>query len=905
MAANLEPGFFRLILLSPGQWDDEIRCTLIPFNRFRDTYPPYKALSYVWGRWSRTPPKIRVNGRNVKVTTNLAVALRHLRHGEVDMALWIDALCIDQSNTEERSSQVAQMRDIYSTAVEVIMFLGSGLDYGVSSNHHSSRDLRPLHIFDGGKPDFLLASQYIDAWKTSPLKKPVQALEVFAFLTIMSWSKNSLNPLGVLEDIPEAHMAALAEALRRTLLAPWWDRIWVVQEAVVANRLTVRYGNVTVPWKLLVGAAEVLSGWESIYTKNPGSLSTTDLKVFNLSSRILNLDNFRTQWFQSRGTNLLLLLRYFGSRRASDERDRVYALVGLCNEATIFRPDYSLQVAEVYMAPVIVAIRNTGSLHVLMGDHSRKGRQDIPSWVPDWSAEREELERQRIELSTLYDACKGIKVLLTTENDSVLNSIRDDLDSLLGRLKAEQDPERLLKEEYAPVLRDLSSTRFTHSPFDRLEIGPICAELAMYCHQYGRRELPKYSIIVHNGRSLRIVGRRIGTVSKTTEPLYESPNANTAVKMLGEWAKVARARPVGCEDDNFVRTIFSDIMKNPNGSLERLQWDGGFVPGGDPMETLIQISEDYDQFSDVVRISTTKRAMFFINDVDKFYSESIKSLDEQELLLAESEKVLDQSFEKEAHMDLLRQHKRIIDEAKLLQHSEFLKLREDIMRNEAESLAKFFKHAEMLLDNRSAHFYLGLSTQEDEGVLYERDIGKHGKSTQLQYHRKEEFREEQQDMIDEHRRLLRRQRDIIIQSEQLFNKSIEKHRLQREDSYYCDKSFFAKYGHMGMGPMLMKEGDEVYILPGSRVPLVLRLESCCENRTCSHSIRRYRLIGDCFVQGAMDDELGLNGLGILTIDDEPSGRNLWKTQVDRCKHRGYIDSHIPAGVGSLVALEII
>ncbi|OTA06128.1 hypothetical protein A9Z42_0068590 [Trichoderma parareesei] len=238
MAANTEPGFFRLIFLSPGQWDDEIRCTLLPFNRLRDAYPPYKALSYVWGRWSGKPPEILVNGNNVKVTSNLATALRHLRQNDVEIALWIDALCIDQGNTDERSSQVAQMRDIYSTANEVVIFLGSGLQDGILKSV-SSRDSRPFHSFGGCRPDFLLASQYFDDWKASPLKKPVRPLEIFAFLTILNWSGNLPNPLGVLQDIPEAHMAALAEALRRTLLVAWWDRIWVVQEAVVANKLTL------------------------------------------------------------------------------------------------------------------------------------------------------------------------------------------------------------------------------------------------------------------------------------------------------------------------------------------------------------------------------------------------------------------------------------------------------------------------------------------------------------------------------------------------------------------------------------------------------------------------------------------------------------------------------------------
>lgn len=91
---NYSPGFFRLIELSPGQWNDEIHCTLKQYNRLRERYPPYKALSYVWGRGRQNRPEILVNGHKVKVTANLETALKHLREQEKKTILWIDALVI-------------------------------------------------------------------------------------------------------------------------------------------------------------------------------------------------------------------------------------------------------------------------------------------------------------------------------------------------------------------------------------------------------------------------------------------------------------------------------------------------------------------------------------------------------------------------------------------------------------------------------------------------------------------------------------------------------------------------------------------------------------------------------------------------------------------------------------------
>lgn len=86
------PDAFRLIKLFRGRWNDEIRCKLNAYNRDGAYYPPYRALSYVWGRWRRDPPKILVNGHAVNVTNNLEIALRHLREEGDDILLWVDAL---------------------------------------------------------------------------------------------------------------------------------------------------------------------------------------------------------------------------------------------------------------------------------------------------------------------------------------------------------------------------------------------------------------------------------------------------------------------------------------------------------------------------------------------------------------------------------------------------------------------------------------------------------------------------------------------------------------------------------------------------------------------------------------------------------------------------------------------
>ncbi|KAF2809226.1 heterokaryon incompatibility, partial [Mytilinidion resinicola] len=84
--------------------------------------PSFDALSYVWG-----PPTsshhILLNDHSVPITKNLHTVLLRLRSDELRI-LWIDQLCIDQSNLEERSSQVRLMGKIYESAKEVVMWLG-------------------------------------------------------------------------------------------------------------------------------------------------------------------------------------------------------------------------------------------------------------------------------------------------------------------------------------------------------------------------------------------------------------------------------------------------------------------------------------------------------------------------------------------------------------------------------------------------------------------------------------------------------------------------------------------------------------------------------------------------------------------------------------------------------------
>jgi hypothetical protein len=83
---------------------------------------------------------------------------------------------------------------------------------------------------------------------------------------------------------------------------------------------------------------------------------------------------------------LLSLLRTFRARRASDPRDKVYALLSIGGRPNGMKADYSLNETEVFRQATLECISEEDSLSILSTDLGRKFRADLPSWVPDWGA---------------------------------------------------------------------------------------------------------------------------------------------------------------------------------------------------------------------------------------------------------------------------------------------------------------------------------------------------------------------------------------------------------------------------------------------------------------------------------------------------------------------------------------
>ena len=302
-------------------------------------------------------------------------------------------------------------------------------------------------------------------------------LEVFKFIKSLSngLHVDPLQPLGTNEYFStQFYNLNLFESLRQLTHAPftpWWTRIWVVQETVLPPEITLICGAISASWGLFSSAAEqyehhVQNCCSGIIDRLPRD----HLKVLkSFSQKIQELQEMRcimkgyiltprgdiiiptTQ--QSKGLrSLLSLLRRFQNRKASDPRDKVYALLSLVEDGGAIVPDYSLTEVQVFQQAALDSIYDSGSLSILQGDISRKFRQDLPSWVPDWEASDYRIDHFRIGSTNLYDTCsrQSINKNTVTSTDRILFVDRIIVDevNIIGGV--------MLSEEVDAVLNTLS-----------------------------------------------------------------------------------------------------------------------------------------------------------------------------------------------------------------------------------------------------------------------------------------------------------------------------------------------------------------------------------------------------------------------------------------------------------------
>lgn len=339
---------------------------------FLQQVPEYEALSYNWGQMDRNLPISVILDQSEEkallVTPQLMMSLKRLRHPMKSRMLWIDQLCINQDNDDEKGPQIQLMGEIYRKAQRVIVWLGED----------------PLRwVFDPPVRevgDAELLADMISAFtevgneaSSSDLKLAEHLIDVR--LTIH------------LETVEKRRLASIYEMLKR----PWFRRAWVFQEASLAHEILLQYGSLEMRFedlKRLVDVVYLLESVTGVYRTRSLAENTPGFEMIQI------IHAARQRLFDSgpsglvKNNFLLTLLQVLRRVQAFDPRDFIFAFLAFQADEgiTVTQESYRQTQQEVWRYAAERIIMTSKSLDIfaaLSGDTKREFQ--LPSWVPFWS----------------------------------------------------------------------------------------------------------------------------------------------------------------------------------------------------------------------------------------------------------------------------------------------------------------------------------------------------------------------------------------------------------------------------------------------------------------------------------------------------------------------------------------
>jgi hypothetical protein len=365
----------RLLLLHPANKEDEIIFQMEHVT-LRTNDRRYKALSYVCGSDTAYRSIYSVEGRQILVTPNLFSALQHLRHRDRTRTLWIDALCIDQMDVDERSHQVQLMGDVYAKADRVVIWLGeecSRVSRAFSSLERvyaNSWQPNVWHVTWGKEHDTLhLIKRYV----TRSIERKAFECLINERNGEVSWYIDENNNLDV-ESIDWASIHAL-------LLRPWFHRLWVIQEVSNAKRAIVLCGNAAISWNVMATSLTYLANNDLTKYFGPicGLACNSVMSIQHIRRRKLKDPLFNVALDHTHGL-------------CGDSRDKLFALMSISAGRDIFdweiSFDYSLSIEELYKRFTLWDILKNDTFRAISGETSAPRDSELsllPSWVPDWT----------------------------------------------------------------------------------------------------------------------------------------------------------------------------------------------------------------------------------------------------------------------------------------------------------------------------------------------------------------------------------------------------------------------------------------------------------------------------------------------------------------------------------------
>jgi hypothetical protein len=359
--------YIRLLKLYSGDREGSITCSLIQTRLSQAE--PYEALSYCWGDSQQTG--------TVHITPETSSALSAVRQPlqvpgslipflyrtrahplfkDEARLLWIDSICINQNDNDEKNVQVANMREIYVRAEHTLIWLGTEAD-------QSSEALK-------------YASMLARKWLFQQAEEQKR--------TLLPEEKKEREKLSrVKVTIGDSNLEALFALLDR----PYFERTWIIQEAVVSKTAHVVVGDSSQTWFTFI--------WAFLYLLNTHSW-IWEFYPYNRIALLFSLRISQIEWENRAPVQWWSILGRHRASKSGNPRDKVFALWGLgCKEQLAgmgIKPEYRESVEKVYWALAAKALEKEQVIlfnvpRISIDEKDREaGMKElaIPSWVPDW-----------------------------------------------------------------------------------------------------------------------------------------------------------------------------------------------------------------------------------------------------------------------------------------------------------------------------------------------------------------------------------------------------------------------------------------------------------------------------------------------------------------------------------------
>jgi hypothetical protein len=283
---DLQKREIRLVKLEHSNQSEPIKCSLRTCT-LEDECSAYVALSYAWEE-EAGHNDIYLNGVLHPVSRNLWSFLNQMRSQHLYITFWIDALSINQANILEKNHQVQTMRHIYGNAHSVWVWLGEADE--ITSSDVAMQYLTSRQAFNDKEYDF------------GRLWSPRQARAVLALC-----QRN------------------------------YWNRIWIVQEIMVAKKASILCGDKQVSWakfQNFIADLQIISDRGLAMHTIGGSVT--------LDSPAAVIVKAKMRW-NGNPQPLSTLLEIYRQQQATDIRDKVYALHGLAYDNDSVVINYNIE----------------------------------------------------------------------------------------------------------------------------------------------------------------------------------------------------------------------------------------------------------------------------------------------------------------------------------------------------------------------------------------------------------------------------------------------------------------------------------------------------------------------------------------------------------------------------------